>query len=136
MKSFWVKVLFFIGTLLLMASLFWLVIENMYLKDESAVGLRLSHSCLAVEVVDKLNGYYSNHGGYPSEEQWTDVVLDVKTLSEFGCGPFENDASFLEEGLAYKLVSKQEALLYLQDSSGIEKSKFILRLGKVATNAD
>ena len=131
MKSQLIKVLILTGTLSLIAFLFIAVIENQYRKDESAVGLRLSYSCLAMGIVETLNGYYSDHGVYPDETQWTNEILALKNLGEFGCGPFGNDASFLEEVLTYKFVNKNEVSLYLKDSSGIEQSSFMLKFGKI-----
>lgn len=129
MKSSWIKILIFIAALSLIAFLFRVVVENQYIKDESAVGLRLSYSCLAMGIVETLNGYYSAYGRYPDERQWIDVVLRLKNLSEYGCGPFKNDVSFVEEGLAYKFSNKDEVSLYLKDPSGIEHSSFTLVKG-------
>jgi len=131
MKSWWTKVIGLLGVLSLIVFSLRAVVEYQYEKDESRIGLELSYNCLAIGIIETLNEYYIDHKRYPDEKLWTYVVIDAKSLSELGCGPHENDTSFLDEGFIYELANKDEASLYLKNFSNIEKSNFMLKLGKL-----
>jgi hypothetical protein len=111
-KNPWVKISIIICVLSFIAFLLIVIVEYQYRKDESAVGLRLSYSCLAIGIAQTLNWYYSENGRYPNENRWIDVVFKLKNLDELGCGPHENDVNFLEEGFAYNFLNKDEVTLY------------------------
>lgn len=126
------KTAILIGLLLIMTFIGYVAIEYKYSNEESS--LSLSYYCLAFGIGGTLNKYYVDHGKYPSESFWAEAVLGTTNLNELGCGPFKDDAGFLEKGYTYKAISKDEASLHLKYFSDTSQPVFHLKFGEFNEN--